>query len=286
MMRMRRATEHDRDDILACLMARPELAMFPLNNLLHHGMTGGHPHAVTMWITRQGDAIRDVLTLTGSGMVMPYLPSGDLALAARMLEGAEVAGFVGPRDWVRGLESILNLNSPRILDADEPHFLLETRDLVLPDGPGRIVPLADAPADVIRDWMLDYQLTALGTPRAQAAERVRLSYDHYLAQQSHVALMDGAAPLAMTGFNAQVPGMVQIGGVYTPPDLRGLGHARRAVALHLLASGAQRATLFSASEQAARAYRALGFRQIGAWALVLLQTKERVGRHVLDQTRG
>ena len=69
--------------------------------------------------------------------------------------------------------------------------------------------------------------------------------------------------------------MVQVGGVYTPPDLRGRGHARRALALHLAASGAERATLFSASAMAARAYRAVGFRQIGDWTLLLLRDTER-----------
>ena len=124
--------------------------------------------------------------------------------------------------------------------------------------------------------MLDYQLRTLHTPPQAAAQRVEDSYAHYLDAKSHVVLMQGDTALAMTGFNAQIPDMVQIGGVYTPPDLRGRGHARRAVALHVAASGVGRATLFSASEAAARAYRAIGFRQVGDWTLLLLADKERV----------
>ena len=138
------------------------------------------------------------------------------------------------------------------------------------------MPLADAPVETIKAWMLDYQLRTLHTPPQAAAQQVEDSYARYIDAKSHVVLMEGQVPLAMTGFNAQIPDMVQIGGVYTPPDLRGRGHARRAVALHLAANGADRATLFSASEAAARAYRAIGFRQIGDWTLMLLADKERV----------
>ena len=74
----------------------------------------------------------------------------------------------------------------------------------------------------------------------------------------------------MTGFNAELPTIVQIGGVYTPPPLRGQGFARHAVALHLDEArrrGVGRATLFSASESAARAYSAIGFEPIGHYTL-------------------
>lgn len=273
---MRLATETDRAAILDCLLPHAERAMFPLNNLLHHGFGSSHPLSVTMWLAQADGRVSDVLTLTGNGMLMPFLPSGNFAACRSALSGREVSGLVGPRDWVRGLEAALALRGARSLDHDEPHFLLDTADLVVPEGPGRIVPLADAPAEVIKDWMLDYQIATLGTPKRQAPERVRQSYANYIDRQSHVVLMEGAAPLAMTGFNAQVPDMVQVGGVYTPPELRGRGHARRALALHLRANGARRATLFSAGAAAARAYRALGFRQIGDWALVLLAQKEKV----------
>ena len=271
------ATAADRAGIEAFLEPQAEFAMFPLNNLRSHGMAGGHPHAVTMWLTRRDEQITDVLTRTESGMVMPFLPSGDYAAAALVLRGAEVAGIVGVKEWSRGLEGALALKGPRSLDHDEPHFLLECDTLRVPDGPGRIVPLAEAPVQLIKDWMLDYQLVTLGTPAGRANQYVEDSYARYVAAASHVALIEGDIPLAMTGFNAQIPGMVQVGGVYTPPPLRGRGFARRALALHLAASGACRATLFSASDMAARAYRAIGFRQIGDWTLMLMSEKERVG---------
>lgn len=274
---MIRATSNDAAEITAFLTPVSEYAMFPLNNLARYGMEGGHPNAITIWTARQDGKITDVLAQNEAGMVMPYLPSHDYHKAAKVLRGREVSGMVGVKDWVRGLERATGLQGQRALDADEAHFLLNIADLTVPPGPGRIVPLAEAPEQVIRAWMLDYQLTALCTPSDQAPQRVDSSYATYISLNSHVVLMDGNQPLAMTGFNAQLPDIVQVGGVYTPPALRGQGHARRAVALHLAQSSAARATLFSASEIAARAYRAIGFRQIGDWTLLLLANQVRLG---------
>ena len=277
---MIKATEADRAEIEAFLDPRSEYAMFPLNNLRHHGMVGGHPYAVTLWIARRHGAISDVLTQTETGMVFPYLISGDYGAAAAALRGRDVFGMVGCRDFVRGLEAATGLlDAAKTLDHDEPHFLLDLADLALPDGAGRIVPLADAPEAVIKSWMLDYQISTLNTPAAEAPQRVADSYAHYVGSGSHVVLMTGDTPLAMTGFNARLPDIVQIGGVYTPPELRGRGHARLAVALHLAQArfaGVRRATLFSASDMAARAYRAIGFRDIGLWTLLIFAVKEVV----------
>jgi predicted GNAT family acetyltransferase len=82
----------------------------------------------------------------------------------------------------------------------------------------------------------------------------------------------------MAGFNARLPDMVQVGGVYTPPEARGRGYARTAVALCLRAArerGVRRAILFTGEDNipAIRAYRALGFERIGDFAIVLLSTR-------------
>lgn len=274
---MIRATETDRAEIEAFLAPLAQFAMFPLFNLRTHGMAGGHPYAVSFWVARKSGRICDILCQTDGGMVMPVLPSQDFAAAARALQGRVVAGIVGPEQWARGLQIAAGLvEAPSTLDQDEPHFLLNMSDLAIPDGPGDIVPLSRPPEGIIKDWMLDYQLRTLNTPPAEALQRVKDNYSQYCDARSHVVLMQDGIPLAMTGFNARLPDIVQIGGVYTPPALRGKGYARRAIALHLAraqAEGATRATLFSASDSATAAYRAIGFQRIGLWTLLLLQGK-------------
>jgi GNAT superfamily N-acetyltransferase len=277
---MLQATTTDAADIAAFLGRHAERALFPLNNLARYGMAGGHDHAVTFWVTRKAGQITDVLTVTDAGIVLPFLPSGDFSAAAAVLTGRQVIGIIGPCNQTRGFELAAGLQAaPRTLDHDEPHFLLSLDQLIMPDGPGRLVPLADAPTDVIQDWMLDYQVSMLNTPANRAVDVVAARYANFTGHNTHMALMDGAVPLAMTGFNAALPDVVQIGGVYTPPPLRGRGHARRAVALHLAQArdgGVTRATLFSASDAAARAYRAIGFERIGDWTLLLFDGSQHV----------
>ena len=96
--------------------------------------------------------------------------------------------------------------------------------------------------------------------------------EEWIAADSHRFLVVDGEPVALTGFNARLPDIVQVGGVYMPPEARGRGLARRAVALHLTqarAAGAGRATLFASGAAAVACYAALGFERIGSFTLVL-----------------
>ena len=94
----------------------------------------------------------------------------------------------------------------------------------------------------VRDGLLAYdhrhgwhgveQQVALGAgdeAEAQAEEDVA----SWLAAGSHRVLLRGGEPVAMSGFNARLPGIVQVGAVWTPPEHRSQGFARACVALHL-----------------------------------------------------
>src|SRR5438094_89407 len=88
-------------------------------------------------------------------------------------------------------------------------------------------------------------------------------------------LISGTRPVAYSVFNAMLPEIVQIGGVWTPPEHRGRGYARSVVAGSLLAArkqGVQRAVLFAdpTNAMARAAYLAIGFRIVGDYGLVLL----------------
>ena len=263
---MIRATEADRAAIETLLGARPELAMFPLANLAAHGMAGGHERAMTFWL--DGDA---VLGVTDEGMAMPLWPDGfEAARLAAALSGHALMGCAGPAGPVRALLSALSLtDAPARLSEDEPQFLLSLSGMVVPDGPGTLAPLA-ADVDTAAAWRLAYDRELhVGAGTIDAA---RAEVERWIAADSHRFLMIDGRPAAMTGFNAALPDIVQVGGVFTPPEARCRGLARRAVALHLAearAAGATRATLFAASDAAVACYAPLGFRRIGDYALVL-----------------
>ena len=267
------ATQSDLAEVDAFLSAHVTCAMFPLTNLRDYGLSGDAAQRQDLWLTRQEGQVTDVLTLNHAGLVVPVLPSAHYAAAADVLAGRKITGVIGRQDWARGMQNACGLTGPFTLNRDEPHFELHLSALQMPQGAGQIAPLAQAPADTIKSWIHAYMIEALDTPKAQADAEVFSRYDRYVAANSHVVLMDGTQPLAMCGFNARLPQIVQVGGVYTPPALRGRGHARRAIGQHLdqaRMAGVQRAVLFSASEQASNTYRALGFSQIGQWTLLLL----------------
>jgi len=277
---MRRASEADVPAIRAFLTDRAARAMFPLSNLARFGLDGDHDYAPAMWITETDGAVTGVLAVGRAGTLMPALGTTDPAHAAEVLRGRSINGLIGPADEVRPLLAILGLpRDAAHLDRDEPHFTLDLRELTVPDGEGGLAPLAAADAERMILWRRDYGIEALGLAPDRALAEARKSHPGYIEAGSHRVLMTGARTLSVTGFNAELPEIVQVGGVYTPPDLRGRGYARRAVALHLAearARGVARAVLFSASEAAARAYRAIGFRQIGHWSLVLFDTPQVV----------
>ena len=97
----------------------------------------------------------------------------------------------------------------------------------------------------------EFRLSRLGPPRGG-----RVNLPRYVDLQRRVVLA-GDTPLAMTGFNAQIAGMV-----YTLHDQRGRRYAGRVSVLHLAPSGA---------------YRAFGFRRTGDWTLMVLRDKKRMG---------
>lgn len=270
---MRRAQASDVPMIAATLGQMPHMAMFPLSHLINEGFEGTDARRMTFWLGK-GDR-PDILAVTNAGMVLPVLPGGALPGAVAALSGHVISGIIGPTDQVRGLQRLLALDdAATTLDVDEPHFLLTLDDLVVPHGPGTLVPLADAPRQRVLDWMEAYQLEALNTPATLARDRAVKGYENGMAQNNRRVLMQGDVPLAMTAFNAQLPDVVQIGGVYTPPGLRGRGHGRRVVALHLAqahAAGVTQATLSAATATAERAYTAIGFQRIGRWSFVMFE---------------
>ncbi|WP_237061056.1 GNAT family N-acetyltransferase [Loktanella sp. M215] len=267
---MWRVTADNLPAVRARLEVSPHLAMFPLGNLDRYGLDGDAPRAPMLW--SDGAA---VLCVTREGMVMPFGPPDSAAAMARVLAGRRVRGIIGGRDIARAVQRAASLcDAPAKMDEDEPQFLLSLDALRVPAGAGDLIPLADAPRPMMESWRVAYDVEALGDTEAAALARGSAILDAYLEADSHRVLLVDDQPVAMTGFNTVQPAIVQVGGVFTPPALRGRGYARRAVALHLAqarATGVARATLFASGAAAVRAYAAIGFAQVGDWTLLLFK---------------
>jgi RimJ/RimL family protein N-acetyltransferase len=134
-------------------------------------------------------------------------------------------------------------------------------------------PIAAADVPMLTAWRMDYLIDTFRLARStatfdEAASELGAALDE---GRGWVVEADGRM-LAYSGFNAALPDVVQVGGVYTPRFARARGLARAAVAGSLLKAredGASRAVLFTdvANVAAQRAYGALGFRQIGDWGI-------------------
>jgi GNAT superfamily N-acetyltransferase len=279
---IRDATPDDLPEIQAFLTRQIDQAMFPLASLRSHGLKPGgfaspHDHALRIW--RLGQS---VIALTRAGNLLPYLDgTPDLSALPGALTGQTIAGAIGPAASARSVIAALGLDHlPTDTNRDEPGFALDLADLVIPDLPDTMLrPITTQDMPLITGWRETYIGEALGTFGPDARPKAEADIVSYIARDSHRLLLHEGLPVAMTGFNATLPKIVQIGGVYTPPNLRGRGFARLAVALHLAearANGTSRAVLFAASDAAARAYRAIGFQPSARFTLFFLSTPIRI----------
>jgi RimJ/RimL family protein N-acetyltransferase len=273
---IREAGPADLARVEGLLSRQIDMAMFPLANLRAQGLgqdgfPSDHPHASRFWLLPDAGLV----ALSRGGMLMPLFGDAcDPAPLRAVLRGQRVEGALGPARAVRTLLSALGLTAePSRKDEDEPAFALDLASLSIPVRPGAaLVPAADAHRPLLLAWREAYHTESLGTPAEEARTLAKADVDRMIDRGNHRLLLADGQPVALTGFNAALPDIVQVGGVYTPPALRGRGHARLAVALHLAearAAGVARAVLFAASPAAARAYRAIGFQPNGSFALVL-----------------
>jgi RimJ/RimL family protein N-acetyltransferase len=219
-----------------------------------------------------------------NGMLVLQAPDSatlePVARAALFRSGRVLRGLAGPRAQVDGALLALGFEGrPTSLDSREKLYELALEDLRIPEAleSGRLLcrrPRAGE-LELLAAWRAEFSIESLGLADGddlRAVSRAELARQN--ANGSVWILVDGERPVSHTAFNARLPGVVQVGGVWTPPGLRGRGYARCAVAGSLLEArrdGAMRAVLFTAEENApARAaYEALGFRVIGDYGLVI-----------------
>lgn len=273
-MAWRLAGHADLDWITGLLRGHIQTSMFLLDNLHKYGLGSDAPYGMQIWCL--GDQA-GVFAITNSGSVMMQAPTAtpqDWQAAGQLIAGREIGFVLGDAQQSRAFMAVNGLAGlPTTRDSDEPGFHLDLKDLILvPHPEEELRPFAQVPKDLLITWGMAYNAEVLGQNPADARKMTELNTARYLKRDSHRILYARGRPVSRTGINAEVDGVVQVGGVFTPKDLRGQGYARRAVALHLAelrAKGARQAVLFAASETAAKAYRAIGFKPAGRFALVV-----------------
>ncbi|RCJ34378.1 GNAT family N-acetyltransferase [Nostoc sp. ATCC 53789] len=210
-----------------------------------------------------------------------YLPEVVQAVVAQ--SGRAISGISGPAAQVEATKSILGLsNTPTQLDEHEILFSLALRDLQIPEALASAKVQCRLPhpeeLELLIEWCVAYNVEALGKTDTPS---LRLACDRIIEahqdMRMHWVLVAGDTLVSYSAFNASLPDIVQIGGVWTPPALRGKGYAKSVVAGSLLEARSllvKRAILFTGhNNQAAQAvYQQIGFLSTGEkYGLVLFE---------------
>jgi uncharacterized protein len=260
-------------------------SMFLLGNYRASGLVDGpDPYQGAYAAAFEGDAIVSVAAHYWNGNLILQAPLHLEAVwrAALQASGRPLLGLLGPAGQVSLVLDGLALQiGDTQMDEVEALYSLDLARLVVPPGladglvRARAITAADLP--LLTDWRVDYGYEALGQPRSAGSRAAARAGVRRGLQEGRIWLLEkDGRPVAMTGFNAVMDEGVQVGGVWTPPELRSRGYGRAVVAASLLearATGVPLAILFTGlgNVPARRAYEALGFRQVGDYRIVLLR---------------
>jgi GNAT superfamily N-acetyltransferase len=273
----------DASQLEAFLLPRRDSSMFLRSNAKRGGLnhSEGTPKQTFVGAFRDGELV-GVVAQGASGMLLIQAPycAADLAHACVGLSQRPVTGLAGPLPHLDQARTALGLKEEDAsYNRDEWLYGLDLCDLIVPTALSTGLVACRAPAPDERDtlcaWRLAYDIEALGaTDTDETRQRSARFLDQQMADGHAWVALECGAPVSLAAFNAALPDIVQLGGIYTPPKLRGRGYARVAVAASLLAArerGVERAILFTSNPSAARAYEALGFLRTGSYAVILFR---------------
>ena len=258
------------------------------SNLRNYGIGNKKDdYAMRYFLRERGGAIQGIGAIANIGALMMQAAEG-LPEIAQFMRGVlpddtKYSMILGASAQVEVMRAAFGLaDAPTTMDDVEPLFALNLENLNIPSAKGaslRKPKKSDVP--LLNEWGYDYLIeTGLREAGEEARESVKGDVARRIDAGKLRVLIHNGKLVAQTGFNAVLPDSVQIGGVYTPPKHRCNGYGRLAVALHLeevRKSGVKKAVLFSANEYASRAYRGIGFEQIGHYTLTIFaqpKTKE------------
>lgn len=271
----------------AFLLPQLDSSMFLLGNMRLAGLEeNGERYAGTYAALTDDDQITGVVAHFGQGNLICQAPLDQVGALARVAvekSGRVVHGVVGSAAQVEKIKAQLAIDSSYVqLDATEQLYNLSLADLIVPAPlrTGELVGRRIEPRDLdlLTEWRIAYSMEGLGsadTPELRKESRAGI--ERSLADGTGWLIEVEGERVACSYFNSSVTEAVQIGGVWTPPELRGRGYARAAVATSLIdarRTGVTKAILFTGDDNipAQKAYQALGFRHIGDYRLFILHT--------------
>jgi GNAT superfamily N-acetyltransferase len=276
----------DEDALETFLLPRVETSMFLIGNMRAAGLIDtGRPLEGTYAAAFEDGTIKSVVAHFWNRVLIFQAPENTNALWQVAVRSSKrlIGGLIGPSDQVERARQALQLSDGRVqMDETEHLYRLSLSELRIPEplASGRAVARRIAPHDVetVTRWDVAYEVAALGAEDcAELWEQCRQSTARSVRDGKTWVLEDQGCLVARSAFNTAIDEAVQVGGVWTPPELRRKGYGRSVVAASLIdarARGVETAILFTGQDNvpAQRAYQSLGFARIGSYRIVLLKT--------------
>ena len=204
--------------------------------------------------------------------------AADLAKAVVEASGRTLSALLGPFSQVEEAHRGLG-ERPASKRAKEGLYALSIDELIGPDlGSASLMcrPARSEDLAFLLDWRFQYEMESTGLPDTDGTREYASSAikEHVDRGEAFILEADGK-PVSLCTRNARAAESIQIGGVWTPSELRNRGYGRAVVAGVLREAardGVTRAVLFTENPAARRSYEALGFRQIGDYGITIYPT--------------
>jgi len=286
MIEIKKLDQSHIEELSSYLNHYQETTMFMRNNLYYSGITyQDAPFHGEYYGSFENTQLNGVLAHYWNGNVMMQAENFSILSALvdtfKLKRTRAIAGILGEDSQARFVMDKLELSSSEFaINYQEQLFLLNLEQMIIPKAMHlyhcALKTMQECDIGVIKEWLIAYHIEALGDdagdPKLEESVMDEIQ-DTRLSQNRWVLFVDNI-PVSLCGFNAQLPDIVQIGPVYTPPPLRNKGFARIAVYFCLqqaMVKQIKRAILFSNERAAVRAYKSLGFQEIGTYRLALLK---------------
>lgn len=199
----------------------------------------------------------------------------ELTRAAVKHTGRKCIALLGPfaqaQEVHRGLGS-----RPASKCAKEGLFTLNIGEMIRPHSDSSTLICRRARPDdlaFLLDWRHRYEIESTGLPDTDATrEFARSAIEGHVGRGEAFVLEASGVPVSLCTRNARAAESMQIGGVWTPPELRNRGYGRAVVwgtLKQAAREGVTRAVLFTDNPAARRSYETLGFRQIDEFGIFI-----------------
>ena len=263
------------------LSGREETSQFLINNLKEHGPTlTTHPNSGNFKLVRIGEEVKGVFCLARRGtlIVQTDVDFSEAILNSRLEEPMPLRGFIG--EWgstepIWRRYQAANLSYKPSYQSKESLYSYDLRtgdENLRHDARVRFLRKSDFEQWLAfsRDYMTEHSI-----PDDLTSEQKQSNFMTQIKNKTWWGLFDGPKMLSRTALNTKGETVGQVGGVFTPKQLRQKGYAK-ATMFHMLKDcrdlhGHRKNILFTgeANTPAQKLYESMGYRQIGSFAMIV-----------------